>query len=160
LAFGAEKVRGQRARRVVIASRKVIKHAVQMSITAVFRMIGRADFSHTQKLCKYRHQSSTAHISSQTISITLIFAAFTSESSIIIILPQLPSHFAPISAISCYHPSYQSMPKGVKIPTALRIAVIRMPEVVSPLEICGFTMVSRYEQRRIMAEWRQTSDVA
>jgi len=51
------------------------------------------------------------------------------------------------------------MPKGVKIPTVLHIAVIRMSEVMSPLEICGFTMVSEHEQRRIMAEWRQTGDV-
>jgi len=51
------------------------------------------------------------------------------------------------------------MPKGVKIPTALRIALMRMPEVMCPLEICGFTIVSEREQRRTMAEWRQTGDV-
>jgi len=34
-----------------------------------------------------------------------------------------------------------------------------MSEVMSPLEICGLTMVSEREQRRIMAEWRQTGDV-
>ena len=51
------------------------------------------------------------------------------------------------------------MPKGIKIPTALRIAVIRMSEVMSPLEICGLTTVSERQQRRIMKEWRQTGAV-
>jgi hypothetical protein len=29
-----------------------------------------------------------------------------------------------------------------------------------PSDICGFTMVSEYEQDQIMAEWRQPGDVA
>ncbi|KAH9959860.1 hypothetical protein BC827DRAFT_444182 [Russula dissimulans] len=33
-----------------------------------------------------------------------------------------------------------------------------MSEVMLPLEICGFTMVSERQQRRIMAEWRWTGD--
>jgi hypothetical protein len=51
------------------------------------------------------------------------------------------------------------MPKGVEIPTALCIAIIRMSEVMSPLEICGLTTVSERQQSRIMKEWRQTGDV-
>ena len=70
-----------------------------LCITAVCKTIGLG-----VNTVASHHQSSTAHIPSHIISITLFFAVFTLKGLIITILHQLPSHFPPYLAISYCRP--------------------------------------------------------
>jgi hypothetical protein len=52
------------------------------------------------------------------------------------------------------------MPKGVKVPDALRETVYRMSDCFTPQEIRVFTDVSERQQQRILHNWRQTGTTA